>query len=52
MASLSSAHALPLVRECSDAAKMVGAFASYQTGDELLAGDSLTKCNTQRPLIG
>lgn len=46
VASFASAHALPLVRECSDAAKSVGAFASYQTGDEVLAGDSLTKCNT------
>ena len=46
VAPLSSAHALALPRECSDAARMVGAFATYQTGDETLGADGLAKCNT------
>ncbi len=43
---LSTAHAAPIGRECADAAKMVGAFASYQTGDETVDGEALAKCNT------
>lgn len=42
---LSSAHAEPLGRECADAAKLVGAFASYQTGADAMEGDALAKCN-------
>ena len=44
--ALTSAHAQTIGRECADAAKMVGAFASYQTGDEAVDGEALAKCNT------
>jgi hypothetical protein len=43
---LSTAHAEPLGRECADAAKMVGAFTSYQTGADTVDGEALAKCNT------
>ena len=43
----SSARSQPLNRECERAAKVIGAFASYQTGPEMLDGEKLATCNTQ-----
>lgn len=34
-----------LARECASAAKKLGAFATYQTGDKTVEGDALTACN-------
>lgn len=42
---LSTVHAQAIGRECATAAKQVGAFASYQTGDETVDGEALSKCN-------
>ena len=41
-----TSRAVALGRECSDAARSIGAFASYQTGDDMVSGDDLAKCNT------
>lgn len=40
-----SAISQSTTRECATVAKKLGAFASYQTGSDLLAGDALAKCN-------
>ena len=43
----SSARSQPLDRECAGAARVIGAFASYQTGAEALEGEKLAACNTK-----
>jgi hypothetical protein len=40
-----SAVSQSTTRECATVAKKLGAFDSYQTGSDLLAGDALEKCN-------
>lgn len=41
----STARVQSLGRECASAAKSLGAFESYQTGADVVAGDDLGKCN-------